>query len=89
MYVAFVMDMFSRRIVGWQVSTSLHAELALHALEQGLWRSINDLEIAIAEWVDWYNNSRLHGSLGDIPPAEYEDNHYAEHAPSELVGATP
>ena len=33
-YVAFVIDVFSRRIAGWQVSTSLHSDLALDALEQ-------------------------------------------------------
>jgi putative transposase len=37
-YVAFVMDVFSRRIVGWRCSTILRAELALDALEQGLWQ---------------------------------------------------
>jgi putative transposase len=37
-YVAFVTDVFSRTIVGWQVSTSLRAELALDALEQAIWR---------------------------------------------------
>lgn len=170
-YAAFVMDMYSRRIVGWQVSTSLHTTLALDALEMGLWnrdrvgqarepgsdttdlihhsdrgvqyravryterleeadvvasvgskgdsydnaaaeafnsifkselirnrhviaekgpwRSIDDVEIAVAEWVDWYNNTRLHGSLNDVPPTEYESNYYAENAPSQLVGATP
>ena len=36
-YAAFVMDMYSRRIVGWQVATSLHTTLALDALEMGLW----------------------------------------------------
>lgn len=36
-YVAFVTDLFSRYIVGWRVSTSLHAELALDALEMALW----------------------------------------------------
>lgn len=35
-YVAFVIDVFSRRIVGWRVSTSLKSELALDALEQAL-----------------------------------------------------
>lgn len=164
-YAAFVMDMFSRRIVGWQVSTSLHTTLALDALEMGIWsrqraghdlaglvhhsdrgvqyravryterleeeelvasvgskgdsydnaaaeafnstfktelirnpkllsrrgpwKSIDDLEIAVAEWVDWYNASRLHGSLGDIPPIEFETLHYSENLPSQLVGATP
>jgi len=37
-YVAFVTDVFSRMIVGWQVSTNLRAELALDALEQAIWR---------------------------------------------------
>ena len=35
-YVAFVVDVFSRRIVGWRVSNSLRSELALDALEQAL-----------------------------------------------------
>ena len=37
-YVAFVIDVFSRFIVGWRVSNSLHAELALAALEMAIWR---------------------------------------------------
>jgi putative transposase len=37
-YVAFVIDVFSRFIVGWRVSNSLHAELALDALEMAIWR---------------------------------------------------
>jgi putative transposase len=37
MYVAFITDVFSRRIVGWQASTSLRTDLALHALEQAIW----------------------------------------------------
>jgi len=56
---------------------------------KGPWKSIDDLEIAVAEWVDWYNTSRLHGSLGDLPPEEYEAAHYAEHQPPQLVRATP
>ena len=41
-YVAFVMDVFSRRLVGWRASTSLRADLALDALEQGLWQRARD-----------------------------------------------
>ena len=37
-YVAFVIDVFSRSIVGWRVSNSLHAELALDALEMAIWQ---------------------------------------------------
>lgn len=147
-YVAFVTDVFSRYIVGWKVSTSLRAELALDALEmaiwsrrtqnlsglvhhsgrgsqylsiryterladeqavvsvgsrgdsydnalaesviglfktevvkkQGPWRSFEQLELGTARWVDWYNNRRLHGSIGDVPPAELEASSYATSA---------
>jgi len=141
-YAAFVIDVYSRMVVGWQVATSLHTDLALDALEMGIWRrshagddltglihhsdrgvqyrairytqrlaetdavasvgskgdsydnalaeafnslfkaelirnkgpwtGINDVEIAVAEYVDWFNNRRLHGELGHVPPAEYE-----------------
>jgi putative transposase len=36
-YVAFVVDVFSRFVVGWQASLSLHADLALDALEMAIW----------------------------------------------------
>ena len=42
-YVAFVTDVFSRMIVGWKVSTSLRADLALDALEMGIWRRRGDV----------------------------------------------
>jgi putative transposase len=36
-YVAFVIDVFARRIIGWRVARSMHAELVLDALEQAVW----------------------------------------------------
>ena len=145
-YVAFVIDVFSRFIVGWRVSNSLHAELALDALEMaiwrrqrqdlsglihhsdrgvqylsiryterladagavcsvgsrgdsydnalaeavnglykaelirkdGPWRSLEQVELATAEWVDWWNQRRLHGAIGDMPPAEFEALYYQQ-----------
>jgi putative transposase len=144
-YAAFVLDVFSRMIVGWQVSTSLYTDLALDALKmaiwrranqgadlgglvhhsdrgvqyrairysqrlaeagavasvgskgdsydnamaeafnslykaelvrnKGPWRGLDDLEMATVEYIDWYNNRRLHGELGHVPPAEYEQLH--------------
>lgn len=146
--------MFSRRVVGWQVSTSLRTDLALDALDMGLWErrragqdttglihhsdagvqyrairyterlaeadavasvgtvgdsydnamaeafnslfkaecirnpamrpkggwaSIKDLEIAVAEYVDWFNHRRLHGEIGHVPPVEFETTHWASH----------
>lgn len=43
----------------------------------GPFRTIADVEFATASWVDWYNNRRLHSSLGYVTPIEYETAHYA------------
>ena len=40
-YVAFVVDVFSRRIVGWRASRSLRTDLALDALEQAIWERLD------------------------------------------------
>lgn len=39
------------------------------------WTSWRDVEAATASWVHWFNHDRLHTSIGDIPPAEYEDRY--------------
>lgn len=148
-YAAFVLDVYSRMIVGWQVATSLYTDLALDALKmatwrrhaagadltglvhhsdrgvqyrairytqrlseagavasvgskgdsydnamaeafnslykaelvrnRGPWRGLDDLEMATVEYIDWYNNRRLHGELGHIPPAEHEELHAMTH----------
>ena len=44
---------------------------------QGPYKTIADVEYATASWVEWYNNRRLHSSLGHVPPAEYEAAYYA------------
>ncbi|WP_275306316.1 IS3 family transposase [Streptomyces yunnanensis] len=156
-YVAFVMDVFSRAIVGWSAATSKRAKLVLDALDMALWRrnragtpagprlvhhsdagsqytsfaftahlieagidasigtigdaldnalmegqidlyktelikprrpwhGLADIELGTAEWVDWFNNQRLHSATGDIPPHEYETNHYAQHQPRPAAG---
>ena len=36
------------------------------------WRSRNHLELAIVEWVGWFNHQRLHSSLDDVAPAQFE-----------------
>ncbi len=38
-----------------------------------VWRTKAQLELAIVEYVSWFNHDRLHGALGDIPPVEFED----------------
>ena len=143
-YVAFVIDAFARRIVGWRASRTAHASFVLDALEQALcerrplrgalvhhsnrgvqyvsikyterlkdagvepsvgsvgdsfdnalaetinglykteviwprgpWRSFEQVELATLEWVDWFNNRRLLGPIGNIPPAEAEERYHA------------
>ena len=144
-YVAFVIDVYARYIVGWRVSRTAHAGFVLDALEQaihdrrpvhrgglihhsdrgsqylsikyterlaeagiepsvgnigdsydnalaetvnglykaevihrrGPWRSFEAVEFATLEWVDWFNRRRLLEPIGNIPPAEAEENYYA------------
>jgi transposase InsO family protein len=145
-YVAFVIDAFARRIVGWRVSRTAQAGFVLDALEQALhdrrpvrgsglvhhsdrgvqdvsikdterlteagvepsvgsvgdsydnalaetinglfktevirrrgpWRSLEAVEFATLEWVDWFNHRRLLDPIGGIPPAEAEARYYAQ-----------
>ena len=43
---------------------------------RGPWRTLTDVELGTAEWIDWYNNRRLHGEIGHVPPVEYEAEFY-------------
>jgi putative transposase len=55
---------------------------------KGPWKNIDDLEIAVAEYIDWFNHRRLHGEIGLVPPAEHEDNHYRHNPAPTPVGAS-
>ena len=39
---------------------------------RGPWRTLEQVELATAGWVDWWNRRRLHGATDHLPPAEYE-----------------
>ena len=45
-------------------------------------RTIDDVEYATMEWVDWYNTRRLHSLLDYVPPDDYESAYYAQRRPS-------
>ena len=53
------------------------AELIYGPTRTGPWKTIEDVELATLGWVHWHNINRLHGHLGDIPPAEFEAALYA------------
>ena len=42
---------------------------------RGPWRGLDHVQLATLEWVDWLNDRRLHSACGNIPPAEYEQQH--------------
>jgi hypothetical protein len=52
-----------------------------------VWRSQAQLELSTVAWVAWFNHDRLHSSLGDIPPVEFEQNYYAAIAPHAPISA--
>ena len=148
-YVCFIVDVYSRVIVGWRVASNMRTDMVLDALNmaswhrgarldglvchsdagsqftsiryterldeigarpsigsvadsydnalaetvnglyktelirrQAPWRTVDDVELATLSWVHWFNNTRLHSALGDIPPIEFEAAHYAQLAPA-------
>lgn len=53
------------------------AELIYGPARPGPWKTVEDVELATLGWVHWHNTARLHGYLGDLPPAEFEATFYA------------
>ena len=43
---------------------------------EGPWRTLEELELATLFWVDWYNTTRLHSSIGYLTPATYEQTYW-------------
>lgn len=48
-----------------------------------------EVEYALTEWVDWYNNARLHSRLGYLAPTEYETAYYAQNPTPTSAGLNP
>ena len=53
---------------------------------RGPWRTVEDVELATLSWVHWWNTTRLHSAIGDVPPIEFETAHYAQQPPAITVG---
>ena len=48
----------------------------------GPWRGVDDLELATLNWVHWFNETRLHSAIGDVPPIEFETEYYRQNDPA-------
>ena len=49
---------------------------------RGSWRSLEQVELATAAWVDWWNHRRLHTAIDNRPPAEFEALYHQQSAAS-------
>jgi len=54
--------------------------------KDGPWKNLADVELATADYIEWFNTRRLHTAIGGIPPAEYEAAYYAENQPHPEAG---
>jgi putative transposase len=61
----------------------LYKAEVIHRL--GPWKSLESVELATLEWVSWFNQHRLLGSIGHIPPAEAEANYYRNQSEQAVV----
>ncbi len=52
------------------------------------WKTVEQVEIATAEWVDWFNHRRLYEYCGDISPAELEAAYYAQQTAQQTAELT-
>jgi putative transposase len=52
---------------------------------RGPWRGLDQVEVATLEWIDWFNHRRLHTACGDLPPAEFEQQHHRHNTAAATV----
>jgi putative transposase len=51
------------------------------------WRTLDQLEFALFEYLDWWNHRRLHGQIGMKPPVAAEAEYYRQHRPRVTAGS--
>jgi len=62
----------------------MQTELIFH---EGPWAGVEAVEWATLTYVDWFNNRRIHGEIGFVPPAEFEANHSCQIKPVATAGS--
>jgi putative transposase len=68
----------------------MESQIGLYKTEliskRGPWKTLAEVELATAEYVEWFNSARLHSAIGHVPPAEYEAVYYAQTQPQPAAG---
>lgn len=52
------------------------------------WKTPSEVELATAEWVDWFNHRRLHGEIGHVPPAKYKATYHQKNTNPQVTVTT-
>jgi transposase InsO family protein len=65
---------------------ALYKTELIYGPTQGPYISVEEVELATLAWVHWYNTQRIHGYIGNMPPAEYEDAYQRERSNKQLIG---
>jgi putative transposase len=68
----FRVDRLGRRRAGHALAESLVDTFKTELIADRVWSTRSGLELAIVEYVAWFNTSRLHSALGEVRPAEFE-----------------
>ena len=64
------------------MAESINGLYKTEVIKRRAWRTHEEVELATARWVDWYNHRRLNEYAGDMPPAVLEQVHYAQQQPA-------
>jgi transposase InsO family protein len=61
-----------RRCLRQRLAESFVDSFKTELIADRVWRSRSQLELAVVEYIGWFNDARLHQALGDLPPSEFE-----------------
>jgi putative transposase len=61
------------------LAESVNGLYTAEVIHRQTWRSLEQIELVTAEWVEWWNQRRLHTAIDDLPPAEYEARYNQQH----------
>lgn len=73
--IGTVADSYDKALA--ETTNGVYKTECVYGLDATGWEDVDEFELATLSWVHWFNEDRLHGHCGDVPPAEYEAAFYA------------